>query len=674
MDPFTIVSFSRRVFRTAVVRHNLNPVWNQKMMLPVEDHERNFVLKFNVFDWDRLSTHDEIGSATVCISDLIAQRTAQLEAEGGSRDPDTGLYPLNILQRESDISFGAQTKVLSLHRKAGGETQSDETMPVVTEKGRPCTLTIMTHWQPYALLRQRLWYRLLRHYDENENCATSLLELETMLESLNSSVTSETMRSWFTALGKNPDEDDELTFEEAIAALERSTLAPQQRPTLQSLSSSPSLETNTLPMTAESKKASATSSSLNIAPLSSTDADRSSPSGPADEGRVERLLNLTTCPLCQKQDMTGWTEFGQVTHLALCGSRDWSQVDNFLVQSYVTESQAQRKWYTKLVRHVAQGSYALGANNANLIVTDRATGKYLEEHMAVYVRLGIRLMYQAGRSRMEGRRVQKLLRSLTIKQGRKYDDPASVKDIAPFVKFHNLNLDEILLPLGEYKTFNQFFYRKLKPDARPVEDPGNPLRMVSGADCRMMCFPSVNEATQIWIKGHNFSARTLLGEAAPEEELMRRLEQGSLCIFRLAPQDYHRFHMPVTGKIEAVQTLGTAYYTVNPMAIRSSSIDVYGQNHRVVVRLASPESEGFGTFYMVCVGAMMVGTTVLTRNVGDTVARGEELGYFAFGGSTVVTLFQAGAVQFDHDLLTNSAKAVETIVKVGNGIAAPPPS
>lgn len=669
MDPFTIVSFSQRVYRTAVVRHNLNPVWNQKMMLPIEERERNYRIKFNVFDWDRVSTHDEIGIASLSIADLIDARHAQLEAEGGGRDPVTGLYPMHILKRETDISSGARTLTLNLRQRAGGEATLEDSMPIITEKGKPCTLTVMAHFQPFALLRQRLWYRLLLHYDEDENHSLSRLALEAMLVSLNSTISNETIRSWFTMAGKDPDQDDEITFEEAIMALERTTHAtsdPSRRPTMEPAASLPNLETKVHKLDVTDKDANATASSLNLPSTPSSEAEPL-PSSRDEETRPERLIQLDLCPMCRKQTLTNWSVFGVVTHVAVCASRDWSQVDNFAVRSYVTESQAHRKWYTKAFKYVAQGKYQLGANNANLIVTDRATGEYLEEHMAIYVRLGIRLMYQAGRSRMEGRRVQRLLKSLTLKQGRKYDDPASVKDIGPFVKFHHLNLDEILLPLEEFKTFNQFFYRQLKPDARPLEDPGNSLRVVSAADCRLMCFPSVTEAKRIWIKGQGFSVRTLLDEALPDEETIAKLEQGALGIFRLAPQDYHRFHMPITGKIISAMTVGTSYYTVNPMAIRSSSIDVYGDNHRVVVRCESPD--GFGTFYMICVGAMMVGTTVLTKSVGDTVQRGDELGYFAFGGSTVVTLFEQNRLAFDDDLLDNSNKAVETLVKVGMGIA-----
>jgi phosphatidylserine decarboxylase len=123
-----------------------------------------------------------------------------------------------------------------------------------------------------------------------------------------------------------------------------------------------------------------------------------------------------------------------------------------------------------------------------------------------------------------------LLKSLSVKQGLKYDSPASAADILPFIAFHNLNVDEILDPLDSFKTFNEFFYRKLKASARPIEEPSNEHRLVSCADCRMMAFESVEEATRIWIKGREFTVGRLLGQEY--KDVWDKYEGGALGIFR----------------------------------------------------------------------------------------------------------------------------------------------
>ena len=253
--------------------------------------------------------------------------------------------------------------------------------------------------------------------------------------------------------------------------------------------------------------------------------------------------------------------------------------------------------------------------------------------------------------------VRKLLKSLSIKQGKKYDDPASARDIPTFVSFHKLDMSEVLLPMEEFKNFNQFFYRALKPNARPCSAPDNPQIIVSPADCRSVVFNRMDVATRIWVKGREFSIERLLGNTYPEDA--KRYVNGALGIFRLAPQDYHRFHVPVDGTMGTAKLIEGEYYTVNPMAIRSA-LDVYGENIRVVIPI---DSKAHRRVMVICVGAMMVGSTVITRKAGEKVGRAEELGYFKFGGSTILLLFEPGVMQFDEDLIDNSKGALETLVR-----------
>lgn len=217
-------------------------------------------------------------------------------------------------------------------------------------------------------------------------------------------------------------------------------------------------------------------------------------------------------------------------------------------------------------------------------------------------------------------------------------------------------MSEVLRPVADFKNFNEFFYRALKPEARPCSAPENPKIIVSPADSRCVVFNRLEEATRIWVKGRGFSIQRLLGDTYPEDA--KRYTNGALGIFRLAPQDYHRFHVPVDGVMDKPKTIEGEYYTVNPMAIRSA-LDVYGENVRVVVPI---DSVAHGRVMVICVGAMMVGSTVITRKAGDHVGRAEELGYFKFGGSTLLVLFEPGKMLFDEDLVDNSNGAVETLV------------
>ncbi|KAF9812135.1 hypothetical protein IEO21_06368 [Rhodonia placenta] len=709
MDPFVVVSFGKKVFRTRVIRHSLNPTWDEKLLFHVRRYETTFNVQLTVLDWDKLSSNDHVGDASFSVSELLANAP--------QKDEETGLYPHDV-----DGLHAMQDFQLSL-------TTAKE---MAWEAKHKPVLSVRAKYQPYDALRQRFWRQYLKQYDPDDANALSHVELTSMLDSLGSTLSRDTVNSFFTRFGKSPREDF-LTIDEAIQCLETELCRPRSEkklidpednafdssapvtpaavagngfehqltlnldkldfagpplviPGLNIVSDSdlvhkpaPPLPLATEPMQQPITDVAHFPSSHSAPNLqgsgsltrqgsdSSSDQEDSSgsngsPAPKTTDDLFERVINIKACPLCHRPRLNSKAEVDIVTHVAICASQDWSTVDRIMVSNFVTASQAQRKWYTKVITKVSSGNYKLGANSANIIVQNRLTGQLEEEKMQVYVRLGIRLLYKGWKSRMEGARARRLLKSMSIKQGNKYDSTESAKEIPTFIAFHNLNVDEIAEPLRSFKTFNQFFYRKLKPGARLTECPDDPCRLVSGADCRLMVFETVNEATRLWIKGREFTVARLLGERYRSE--WDHYAGGALCIFRLAPQDYHRFHSPVDGTIGPMSYIAGEYYTVNPQAIRTA-LDVYGENVRKIVPIDSPQ---FGRVMAVCIGAMMVGSIMTTVHNGDEVKRGQELGYFAFGGSTIVVLFEKGVVEWDEDLLINSRACLETLVRVGMGI------
>jgi len=155
--------------------------------------------------------------------------------------------------------------------------------------------------------------------------------------------------------------------------------------------------------------------------------------------------------------------------------------------------------------------------------------------MPTFIRLGIRLLYKSPANKIK---VGKILADMSKKQGVKFNDPRSKRDIEPFIRFHGLEAQmlEVLEPVQNFANFNEFFYRKLRSTARTLASPGDDRVAVSVADCRMTCFQTISDATQYWIKGRQFT----LGRLLADEALAKKYEGGSLAIFRLAPQDYHR--------------------------------------------------------------------------------------------------------------------------------------
>ncbi|KAI1773405.1 phosphatidylserine decarboxylase-domain-containing protein [Hypoxylon cercidicola] len=755
MDPFVVASLGKKTYRTRVVRHNLNPVFNEKMLFQVLNNEQTYSFGFTVIDRDKYSGNDFIASTTFPLQELIERSP--------KANPETGLYDLKEpaeyvpvqKSRLARLGMSRSSSAQSLNKGRPGlpknpssasttqtEGQSDQkTAPTSApnpgllttdqvpnlnsgngngngdgsefddddfsvfsiplkmknmekwEAKHSPTLTIRAKYMPYPALRQQFWRAMLRQYDTDESGEISKVELTTMLDTLGSTLRESTIDSFFQRFPhKAASGEQELTMDEAVICLEdqldaKTKPAVTERlknmipdtdkvknmlnPTSQSSSVTPSEEGSFI-LSAEDSSVQGTQSGTStiVVPDLST---------PGEEGDVldkddlnidrgeEHVVEIRECPICHRPRLNKRKDADIITHIATCASQDWRQVNSLMMGGFVTASQAQRKWYSKVITKISYGGYKLGANSANILVQDRLTGQINEEKMSVYVRLGIRLLYKGLKSKdMENKRIRKLLKSLSVKQGKKYDDPASKSQILPFVQFHQLDMSEVLLPVEDFKNFNEFFYRALKPGARPCSAPDNPHIIVSPADCRSVVFNTIDSATNIWIKGREFSIKRLLGDAYPEDA--KRYEGGALGIFRLAPQDYHRFHIPVDGILRKPKLIAGEYYTVNPMAIRSA-LDVYGENVRVLCPI---DTELYGRVMVVCVGAMMVGSTVITRNEGDEVKRAEELGYFKFGGSTIVTLFEPGKMIFDADLVDNSSSALETLIRAGMSVGHSP--
>jgi phosphatidylserine decarboxylase len=135
-------------------------------------------------------------------------------------------------------------------------------------------------------------------------------------------------------------------------------------------------------------------------------------------------------------------------------------------------------------------------------------------------------------------------------------------------------------------------------------------------------------------------------------------------VLRLCPSDYHRFHFPVGGKVGITKTISGLLHSVSPYALEQK-IPVYCLNKRTICEL---ESDSFGKVLIMEVGAMFVGSIVQTYRAGSTVKKGDEKGFFKFGGSTTLFFFEKNAMVFDVDLVKNTKDGFETYVKMGEGI------
>jgi len=196
------------------------------------------------------------------------------------------------------------------------------------------------------------------------------------------------------------------------------------------------------------------------------------------------------------------------------------------------------------------------------------------------------------------------------------------------------------------------------PHARPIADARNSRIAVVPADSRVVVFYEVKDSTKFWIKGEKFTIKELL----QNNEMTKKFEGGAMAICRLAPMDFHRFLAPVTCKVGTTTPIDGDYFLDIPIVVREN-VDVFTGNVRTVMHL---KKTPFGDIAYVCVGSTMVGSVQIGPQKGDTVKKGDELGYFKFGGSTIILLFEKDKIIFANDLETNTAKPVETYCWMGS--------
>ena len=240
--------------------------------------------------------------------------------------------------------------------------------------------------------------------------------------------------------------------------------------------------------------------------------------------------------------------------------------------------------------------------------------------------------------------------------GWRMDRSATQKKIAPFIKEYELDESEFVNSVDEFANFNEFFFRKLKPESRPIDQ--DSTSVVFPADGRHLCVPDLSQCEGLFVKGEMFDLLTLLQDKA----LAAQYAAGSLLLSRLCPVDYHRFHFPAAGVPGATRLINGPLFSVNPIAL-CQNIHILTTNKRCVTVL---ETESLGNVLVMEIGATCVGSICQTYQSGIAVKKGDEKGYFRFGGSSTITVFEPGRIQFDQDLVENSKQHRELYARIGD--------
>lgn len=232
------------------------------------------------------------------------------------------------------------------------------------------------------------------------------------------------------------------------------------------------------------------------------------------------------------------------------------------------------------------------------------------------------------------------------------------KKILPFIQKYNIDTSEFAEPIEHFSSFNEFFIRKLKPESRPIAA-GKEMAVIP-ADGRYLFYPNIALSDGFLVKGKKFNLATLV----QDESLAKKYAQGTMLIARLCPTDYHRYHFPVNCTAGNTQLINGYLYSVNPIAIKKD-IHIFTKNKRTVCRL---QSEEFGEVLFIEVGATNVGSIHQTYHPGKIYSKGDEKGYFSFGASTLILLFEPNRITIDPDLLEASTKKIEIRCLMGQSL------
>lgn len=254
-----------------------------------------------------------------------------------------------------------------------------------------------------------------------------------------------------------------------------------------------------------------------------------------------------------------------------------------------------------------------------------------------------------------GRVILKLLTApvISMAAGKFMDSPLSVSMIERFIKNNNIDMSQYAA--DDFRSYNDFFTRKVKAGMRPVDL--QPEHLISPCDSKLTAYKISNNSV-FRIKDSYYKVSDLLRSRT----LAERFKDGYCLIFRLEVDDYHRYCYIDNGSKSANFFIKGELHTVNPIAL--DHYNIYKRNSREFTVM---HTQNFGTVVQVEVGAMMVGR-ILNHHDACSFKRGQEKGMFQFGGSTIVMLFEKNKLTLDDDILRNSADGSETVVKYGEKI------
>ncbi|MFT5872886.1 MAG: phosphatidylserine decarboxylase [Clostridium sp.] len=238
------------------------------------------------------------------------------------------------------------------------------------------------------------------------------------------------------------------------------------------------------------------------------------------------------------------------------------------------------------------------------------------------------------------------------------DTKTSSKKIKGFIKDLDIDMSIYDKTYDQYSSFNDFFIRSFKKDSRIIPKDNNIL--ISPCDGKISAYENINLNNLVQIKGFTYSLKELLRD----NEIYNLYDGGTCLIFRLCPTDYHRFHFIDDGICGDTTKIKGHYYSVNPIALKSVK-KLFCQNKR---EWSIFHSDNFGDTIYMEIGATCVGSIIQSYIPNAKITKGDEKGYFKFGGSTVMLFLKKDVVKIHEDLLNQTQLGFETSVYIGEEI------
>ena len=232
------------------------------------------------------------------------------------------------------------------------------------------------------------------------------------------------------------------------------------------------------------------------------------------------------------------------------------------------------------------------------------------------------------------------------------------KKVLPFIEKFQIDASEFLLPIHQFRSFNDFFIRQLQPAARPICSKQNCAIIPS--DGRYYFYQNISETSGFIVKDQKFKLETLI----EDKNLAKKYAKGTMVMARLCPTDYHRYHFPVSCTPGKTRFVNGWLYSVNPLAVQKD-IHIFTQNKRTVCEL---ETEDFGKVLFIEIGATNVGSIRQTYTPHQPVTKGEEKGFFEFGASAIILLFEPNQLILDSDLVKATASGFEIRCLMGQSM------